>query len=94
MPDRYLTGSVFMKQCGDLTARVTVILSWNISGKSGRSWLLVRFTVILIQFGGVVIGGKFGNDIDSGLPDITHILGSPSVVRLARCDVARLDVYA
>ncbi len=42
-----------MKQCGDLTARVTVILSWNISGKSGRSWLLVRFTVILIQFGGV-----------------------------------------
>ena len=58
-----LTGSVFMKQCGDLTARVTVILSWNISGKSGRSWLLVRFTVILIQFGGVVIGGtseKYG----------------------------------
>ena len=52
-----------MKQCGDLTARVTVILSWNISGKSGRSWLLVRFTVILIQFGGVVIGGtseKYG----------------------------------
>ena len=41
-----------------------------------------------------VIGGKFGNDIDSGLPDITHILGSPSVVCLARCDVARLDMYA
>ena len=39
-----------------------------------------------------VVGGKFGNDIDSGLPDVTHILGSPSVVRLARCDVARLDV--
>lgn len=50
-----------MKQCGDLTARVTVILSWNISGKSGRSWLLVRFTVILIQFGGVVIGGTSEN---------------------------------
>jgi hypothetical protein len=41
-----------------------------------------------------VIGGKFGNDIDSGLPDITHILGSPSIVCLARCDVARLDMYA
>jgi len=41
-----------------------------------------------------VVGGEFGNDIDSGLPDVTHIFGSPSVVYLARCDVARLDVYA
>ena len=45
----------------DLTARVTVILSWNISGKSGRSWLLVRFTVILIHGWGVVIGGTSEN---------------------------------
>ena len=47
-----------------------------------------------VSYTHLVIGGKFGNDIDSGLPDITHILGSPSVVCLARCDVARLDMYA
>ena len=41
-----------------------------------------------------VIGGEFRNDIDSGLSDITHILGSPPVVSLARCDVAGLDMYA
>ena len=42
----------------------------------------------------LVIGGKFGNDIDSGLSDVAYVLGSPSVVCLARCDVARLDMYA
>ena len=30
-----------------------------------------------------VVDGEFGNDIDSGFPDVTHIFGSPSVVRLA-----------
>ena len=48
-----------MKRCGALTARAAVIPSWNTSEKSGRSWLLVPFTVILIQFGGAVIGGTF-----------------------------------
>jgi len=63
---------------------------------------LLDIVIMSSQFGSAevgiyplfVIGGKFGNDIDSGLPDITHILGSPSVVCLARCDVARLDMYA
>ncbi len=40
-----------------------------------------------------VIGGKFGNYIDSGLPDIRDILGSPSVVRFAGCDVESRDIY-
>lgn len=39
----------------------------------------------------LVIGGEFRNDIDSGLSDVAHIFGSPSVVSLARCDVAGLD---
>ena len=58
--------------------------------------IFFQLFIVFIQIGifGFVVGGKFGNDIDSGLPDITHILGSPSVVRLARCDVARLDMYA
>ena len=74
------------------------IIRWRILSASTK-WLAVHMS---LQFGSAevgvyplfVIGGKFGNDIDSGLPDITHILGSPSVVRLARCDSARLDMYA
>ena len=90
MQDRYLTGSVFMKQCGDLTARVTVILSWNISGKSGRSWLLVRFTVILIQFGGVVIGGtseKYGIKENFSRPICFLCFGGSPDVRLSLYDM-------
>ena len=41
-----------------------------------------------------VIGGEFRNDIDSGLSDVAHVFGSPSVMSLARCDVAGLDMYA
>ena len=42
----------------------------------------------------LVIGGEFRNYIDSGLSDVAHVFGSPPVVSLARCDVARLDMYA
>lgn len=80
----------FMKQCGDLTARVTVILSWNISGKSGRSWLLVRFTVILIQFGGVVIGGtseKYGIKENFSRPICFLCFGGSPDVRLSLYDM-------
>ena len=79
-----------MKQCGDLTARVTVILSWNISGKSGRSWLLVRFTVILIQFGGVVIGGtseKYGIKENFSRPICFLCFGGSPDVRLSLYDM-------
>ena len=58
--------------------------------------------VVRLQFGSAevrvyplfVVGRKFGHNIDFGHPDVSHILGSPSVVCLARCDVARLDMYA
>ena len=42
----------------------------------------------------LVIGREFGNDIDFGVPDVTHVFGSPAVMSLAGCDVARLDMYA
>ena len=48
------------------------------------SWVIVALTGILLIV-------KW-NDIPALV--ITHILGSPSVVRLARCDSARLDMYA
>lgn len=73
-----------------LTARVTVILSWNISGKSGRSWLLVRFTVILIQFGGVVIGGtseKYGIKENFSRPICFLCFGGSPDVRLSLYDM-------
>ena len=41
-----------------------------------------------------VVGWEFRNDIDFGLADVTHILGSPTVMSLAWCNVARLDMYA
>ncbi|TGY56114.1 hypothetical protein E5342_12935 [Parabacteroides distasonis] len=58
--------------------------------------------VVRLQFGSAevrvyplfVVGRKFGHNIDFGHPDVSYILGSPSVVCLARCDVARLDMYA
>ena len=42
----------------------------------------------------LVIGREFGNDIDFGVPNVTHVFGSPAVMSLAGCDVARLDMYA
>jgi len=52
---------------------------------------LLDIVIMSSQFGSAEVGiyplfvvdGEFGNDIDSGFPDVTHIFGSPSVVRLA-----------
>ena len=46
-----------MKQYGGWIARAAAAPSWNILEKSGRNWLLLRFTAILIRFGGAVTGG-------------------------------------
>ena len=42
----------------------------------------------------IVVSGEFRHDVDFGCTDITHILGSPSVMSLAWLGVARLDMYA
>ena len=72
-----------MKRCGGLTAKAAAIPSWNISEKSGQNWLLVRFIAILIQFGGVVIGGtpeKYGiKEIFSCFVRFLCFAGSPAV---------------
>ena len=31
----------------------------------------------------LVIGREFGNDINFGVPDVTHVFGSPAVMSLA-----------
>ena len=56
-----------------------------------REGVLLDIVIMSSQFGSAEVGiyplfvvdGEFGNDIDSGFPDVTHIFGSPSVVRLA-----------
>ena len=58
--------------------------------------------VVLLQIGAaevpvyplLVTGGEFGNDIDSGLGNITHVLACPPVMRHAGSNIARLDMYA
>lgn len=73
-----------------LTVRVTVILSWNISEKYGRSWLAVLSTVILIQFGGVVIVGtseKYGIKENFSRSVCFLCLGGAPAVRLSLYDM-------
>ena len=47
----------FMRRSGELTGQAAAIRLWSIFERFVQNFLRIRFTTILIQFGGVVISG-------------------------------------
>ena len=57
MLGRCLTVNGFMRRSGELTGQAAAIRLWSIFERFVQNFLRIRFTTILIQFGGVVISG-------------------------------------